>query len=175
MNALSTISRRGGAILQSVAVLGDAPADVQGHDDCPGPACSEIKFQIAAGVQHQDRNAIALRHAELPECAGQAADPLPDLGPGQFALALENGDAPRLKLKRAPQPVRNVHVPLPERRLGDLRPRIRRLQQWRNVGLQRSPPLRRPFIFGNVRADLRRMRAFARARDARGSFLPGRV
>src|ERR1700720_649171 len=89
-------------ILQRVAVLGDTPADVERHDHGSGPTHSEIEFQIAARVQHQDRNPVALGDAELPKRSGQPAYPLTDLRPGQSSLLLKNGDALRIDLKGPP-------------------------------------------------------------------------
>jgi hypothetical protein len=77
------------------------------------PGDREVEFQIARAVHHLHRDPVALRHAVLPERAREAAHPRTKLGPCELPLALENGDALRIELKRPPQAKRDVHAFLP--------------------------------------------------------------
>ena len=60
----------------------------------------------------------ALCHAKLSQRACETAYALPDIGPGGFALALQNGDTLRINLKGPPQSVRDIHVSSPSHRCG---------------------------------------------------------
>ena len=99
----------GAAVLQGVLVLGHGPADIERHNHGSGPAGREIEFEIAAAVEHQDRDPVALGYAKAAQRAGEPADAVAHRGPGQLSLALEYGDAVRIDLKSPPQSLRDVH------------------------------------------------------------------
>ena len=79
--ALSTNRMLGAAIAHGVLVLQRAPADVERHDHGAGPAGGQIKFEIAVGIERQDRDAVAGLRAERADAGGQPRDAVADLAP----------------------------------------------------------------------------------------------
>src|ERR1700728_2893228 len=103
----------GAAVFQDVPVFGNAPADIERHDHGRRPADRKIELQIAAAVQHQHGNPIALLDTELVKRARELRYPCADLIPCQTSVALEDGDPIAFDLKRASQSLRDVYVCLP--------------------------------------------------------------
>ena len=99
----------GAAIAHGVLVFERAPADIERHDHRAGPGGGEIKFEIAVGVERQDRDAVAGVGAERAEPRSQPRHALADLPPVPAPVAEHRREAVGIDLQRAPQSMRNIH------------------------------------------------------------------
>jgi hypothetical protein len=89
--------------------LRDAPAEVDRDDDPAGPQGRAEELVVAVGVEAQDRGALAVLDAELPECRRQPGDPVDRLGVGPRAAGADGGDPVGALLHDAVQTLGDVH------------------------------------------------------------------
>ena len=99
----------GAAVAHRILVFKLAPADVERDHDASRPSGGQIDFEIAIGVQRQNRDTVAGVDAECPEAGGKTRHALAGLAPGAPPCTENRRQPIGIDLQDPAQSMRDVH------------------------------------------------------------------